>query len=369
MDTAYSNVDHPRKRQKRTSLPLWFYRVLDKAGRERRSCKPEDFDQDISEYEESGYTSEESFEGADTNIYQRYKAMREGRKRQLKSMQEQEEAEYDEEHDDEEHDDEEQEGEEQEEEGGEEEVDEEEDEEELGDEDEEVEEDEEKEGEDEEGDEEEEEDDEQQEQDDIDQEQEFQAGNEKEVDDAEESLKRAIMNGERLPRLALEDAYFNLYCGDYVNYSWDPLDGYPRHIEFYGALNNVRYSPPTKPLEGKISFDDNAECNFTAFIQPKNASLNGFQLKDVNGNHKFLIQFFSNDYLRIRVSRELVFQGKIPPPHTPEFFDFSGIRFDVKKARAKRAREEQMVRKRPRSESSEASERSEESVHVVDAFV
>jgi hypothetical protein len=178
----------------------------------------------------------------------------------------------------------------------------------------------------------------------------FERNKEKEVQSAYESLKFG-KEGKTAFLDAIASQIFHLYSPDYVNHCYSSDHYPPKYVEFY-YLDENGPLPHSKPLsdrearqmEGHIYFNGNTGCNFGPFSSSKLASLDNCQLQSVDGKYDLTIQFLSDDYLKLKVGHELVFMDKSQPPHAPEFFEFVGIRYDREKEKAERERWKAQVR-------------------------
>lgn len=101
-------------------------------------------------------------------------------------------------------------------------------------------------------------------------------------------------------------------------------------------------------MYGHIYLNADRGCEFASNF-PKHAGLDTYRVECGSGEPGFTIQFLSDDYLKLQLPQEIVF-NKPKPPHIPKFFEFVGIRFDFEKMARKRKRErEEMEARRPPS--------------------
>lgn len=103
-----------------------------------------------------------------------------------------------------------------------------------------------------------------------------------------------------------------------------------------------RHGNKADMLDGDIHLDANANCNFGPFRPPQYASPETIKIESWDSKYELLFQFTRNGYLKLRVSREMVFMNpyaedpSMPPPGTPEVFVFVGIWRDREKENAER---------------------------------
>jgi hypothetical protein len=172
----------------------------------------------------------------------------------------------------------------------------------------------------------------------------FERSMEKEVHDAYESLKKIEMEGETPPLDFIARKRFRLFSIDYVDHC-DHFDfDESKFVEFYYLDENGNVQPPpdreVEQMRGQVYLNADSGCELVPFLPPKHASLEDYRLKGDDGKYELTFQFLSNDYLKLKVSRELVFMDESQPPHAPEFFKFVGIHVDREKEKAERERRE-----------------------------
>jgi hypothetical protein len=120
-----------------------------------------------------------------------------------------------------------------------------------------------------------------------------------------------------------------------------------KRVDFYHLddTNNPRLHTQkprseTDVLHGDLYLDANANCNFEPFRPPKRASRKAFKLRSCDGMYELSFKFIGNGYLKLRVSREMMFmnpyRANLPTPSTatPEKFEFVGIWRDWEKEKA-----------------------------------
>ena len=186
---------------------------------------------------------------------------------------------------------------------------------------------------------------------------------EDEVRTAYRSLDTAEKGGKTTTIGPLAGQSFRLFCSDHVDYFYSDLYGTKR-VDFYhlgdmelGDMEN-HHPDEQEPgdeagmMYGDVYLDGNTNCNFGPFRPPKLASRKVFEMK--SGDDKLSFQFIGNGYLKLRVSREMVFMDpyrtspRSPPPAAPEVFEFSGILLDWEKEEKER---QEMIAKAQRSPS------------------
>jgi hypothetical protein len=72
-------------------------------------------------------------------------------------------------------------------------------------------------------------------------------------------------------------------------------------------------------LYGDVYLYASANCNFGPFWPPKRASRKAFKVRGCDGMYELSFKFIGNGYLKLRVSREMVFIQtaralQLPPP-------------------------------------------------------
>lgn len=168
----------------------------------------------------------------------------------------------------------------------------------------------------------------------------IEADMENEILSTYESLKKAETERELSLLVTTACKRFNLYSADHVNHCYRTLYG-SNYVEFCYLDQDdfLRITPERQlgQLTGHLYFNSNTDCDFAPFTHPKHASLEDYRVKSNDGKYELTFQFLSNDYLKLRVSRELAFMGyDSQPAHAPEFFDFVGICFRREREEAER---------------------------------
>jgi hypothetical protein len=169
---------------------------------------------------------------------------------------------------------------------------------------------------------------------------------EEEVRAAYISLQRARKKGKTIPIGSLLGQTFTLFCSGHVDYFYSDIYSIKR-VEFYSYDDEGDACPETKPgskvdmLYGNVYLDANTYYEFGPFRPPKRASRKAIKVKGDDGKYELSFKFLGNGYLKLRVSREMVFMGWCSPPTlprtAPDVFKFVGIWFDRKKKMAERS--------------------------------
>ena len=171
---------------------------------------------------------------------------------------------------------------------------------------------------------------------------------EEEVRAAYRSLNTAENEGKIIPVGSLAGQGFKLFCSDHVDHFYSDFYATKR-VDFYhlDETNNPQLDKQ-KPgdradmLYGDVYFDANANCNFGPFFPPKCASRKAFDVKSCDGEYRLSFKFIGNGYLKLRVSREMVFMNPYSatpaatPFAAPKVFEFLGIWRDREKEKAER---------------------------------
>ncbi|AEO57899.1 hypothetical protein MYCTH_2304632 [Thermothelomyces thermophilus ATCC 42464] len=176
---------------------------------------------------------------------------------------------------------------------------------------------------------------------------------EDEVCAADRCLDTAEKGRETIPVGPLAGQSFRLYCSDHVDYFYSDLYGTKR-VDFYHLdVNERNPGDEADALYGDVYLDSNANCNFGPFRPPKRASRKAFKVKSCDDKYELSFQFIGNGYLKLRVSREMVFMKPYdasppsPPPTAPDVFEFAGILRDWEKEKAERQERMAKARRSP----------------------
>jgi hypothetical protein len=173
---------------------------------------------------------------------------------------------------------------------------------------------------------------------------------------AYKALKKAERESETLSMGSLAGKSFRLYSTDYLDYCclWEELEQcLLKYVEFY-TLDTGTEIPSGKvserrgrrTVEGHVYLSANTCCSFLPFRSPTRPSQEKRPLKSCDGKHELKFQFISDEYLRLKVGRELVFSGHHGPvpESAPEVFEFMGILRNFEKEKAERAERERRNR-------------------------
>lgn len=128
---------------------------------------------------------------------------------------------------------------------------------------------------------------------------------------------------------SLEGRLFRLFSTDHVKYCYY-ADCLTTYIEFYASKDS---SPSTdnsgrrEAVEGHVYLIFGDACNVDSFVRPKYPSTKFHQLKVNRGRRTVDIQFFHDDFLVLKMHRDIVFshQGIQPPMDAPQVFTYYGI--------------------------------------------
>jgi hypothetical protein len=190
-------------------------------------------------------------------------------------------------------------------------------------------------------------------------EQEMERTKEEEVYAAYRSLNRAEKERKTIPIESLAGQGFKLFCSDHVDHFYSDLYATKR-VDFYHLddTGNPRLDKPklggeADMLYGDVYLDANANYGFGPFRPPKGASRKAIKVKSCDGKYELSFKFIGNGYLKLSVSREMVFMKPYsanppaPPPATPEVFEFVGIWRDREKEKAERQERMAKARRSP----------------------
>ncbi|KAH8777593.1 hypothetical protein F5883DRAFT_696237 [Diaporthe sp. PMI_573] len=184
-------------------------------------------------------------------------------------------------------------------------------------------------------------------------------GKEEEVRVAYKSLRKAERERTTTPAVSLAGQEFKLFCGDHITHFYDESDHYEtKLVGFYQEQPGLdsdddsddpevkKLKPSAEPgmLYGTVSLDAIATCDFGPFRPRSHASWKPVKVRSCDGKWELSFQFIGNGYLKLRVSRDMVFMDSpdatpASPPHdAPEVFDFVGIWRDPEKEKTERER-------------------------------
>ncbi|KAH8588756.1 hypothetical protein B0O99DRAFT_655799 [Bisporella sp. PMI_857] len=179
---------------------------------------------------------------------------------------------------------------------------------------------------------------------------------EEEVRTAYRSLKKDEKESGSIAVESLAGQTFKLFCSDHVDYFYSDLYATKR-VDFYrldnmdGGMGNDtdtsrldKNSPSgeAEMLYGDVYLNASATCDFGPFRPPKHASQETLKVKSCCGKYELSFKFIGNGYLKLRVSREMVFMQPYSPSApaplltAPEMFEFVGVWHDREKEKAER---------------------------------
>lgn len=145
--------------------------------------------------------------------------------------------------------------------------------------------------------------------------------------------------------------HFRIYSTDWVQHCFSSSVHASPYVEFYQlGENQSRPSSEqgTRQIQGHIYIHGSLDCDFKPFHPPQHSSLEEIELQSDDDKYEITVQFFSHDYLKLKVSQGFFFQDTPLSPKAPDFFEFVGIRRNREKERLERERE---AKKRKRSPS------------------
>ncbi|KAE9573965.1 hypothetical protein CGMCC3_g9783 [Colletotrichum fructicola] len=162
-----------------------------------------------------------------------------------------------------------------------------------------------------------------------------------EVRTAYETLKKAQKESETLHMGSLHHKTFRLYCPEHVEHFWTEFSSF-KYIEFYYPDSHddlTRGKKPrtdTRTVEGQICLDSKTDYQFHPFRSPTRPSRKKHALQLYQNDRQLVVQFISDEYVIVRVSRDLVFErnSRPIPESAPKTFKFMGILRTLEKAKA-----------------------------------
>lgn len=189
---------------------------------------------------------------------------------------------------------------------------------------------------------------------------EFEKSKEEEVRAAERSLAKLQKEGRTLPLkpASLTGHQFPLFCSDHVNHFYYSGLYTAKYVQFFDpddkAVGNGSHDPDEKSgddagmLYGELVLDMDTSYKFGPFFPPSNATYRPVKVETRDGKHRLSLDFIGNGYLKLKVSRNMVFMywddespAMCPPDApAPEVFEFAGIWFDPEKQKAEREKME-----------------------------
>ncbi|CEI61931.1 hypothetical protein FVEN_g2978 [Fusarium venenatum] len=152
----------------------------------------------------------------------------------------------------------------------------------------------------------------------------------REVQMAYETLESSMPAEHSMPVLGPLDTTFELYSIDYFNHLYDPTPSGSRkkYLRFQHAEEQPQGPGNNLLLEGILWLNPDAETKLAPFYPPTQSSLQHYRLDTADGKFALILQFVDNNYLTLRVSRDLVFMNKPQEATGPQTFVFGGIRND-----------------------------------------
>jgi hypothetical protein len=190
-------------------------------------------------------------------------------------------------------------------------------------------------------------------------EQEMERTKEEEVRAAYRSLNPTEKEGKPIPIESIAGQSFKLFCSDHVHHFYSDLYATKR-VDFYHLddtgdprLEKTKLGGEAEMLYGDMYLDANANCDFGPFRPPKRASRKAIKVKSGDGKYELSFKFIGNGYLKLSVSREMVFMKPYSvsalahPPAAPEVFEFVGIWRDLEKEKAERQERMAKARRSP----------------------
>ncbi|KAK2031202.1 hypothetical protein LX32DRAFT_691912 [Colletotrichum zoysiae] len=182
---------------------------------------------------------------------------------------------------------------------------------------------------------------------------------------AYEALGRAEEEGEALYMGSLAGKYFRLHSVDYIKHC-SPLLFLSKRVEFTRPESESpgRRAAPgdRRVVEGHIRLAGSTNCFTVPFRSPARPSRRKRVIKSSDGGHDLVFQFIGDEHLILRLSRELLFEGRggPVPASVPETFVFMGVLADRDKEWElwnKRDREDEEKREREKREALEREQR------------
>lgn len=179
---------------------------------------------------------------------------------------------------------------------------------------------------------------------------------EEEARAAYKALKKAERESETLYMGSLAGKTFRLYSTDHLDHyypseHWE--QSLSKYVEFYTPDHSleipdreVSENSDRRTVEGHVYLNANTCCSFLPFRSPTRPSREKRVLKSCDGKYDLVFQFISDEYVRLKVSRELVFDGyQGPMPESaPEVFEFMGILRNLEKEKEERLERERKNR-------------------------
>lgn len=131
------------------------------------------------------------------------------------------------------------------------------------------------------------------------------------------------------PVESLAGREFQLFCSDHINHFCKSGVRAMKRVKFIHPddMDGDSDDPDEKSgddaglMYGMLDLDGYASCKFGPFFPPSMTTGRPVRVESCDGEHKLLLDFIDNDYLKLRVSRKLVFMNTSAspanPPHRP----------------------------------------------------
>jgi hypothetical protein len=169
------------------------------------------------------------------------------------------------------------------------------------------------------------------------------SGMENKVNQAYRSFMDAPKEDKLTSMPSLHATTYIIHCRDQPRYFYNGLG--PGYVEFYHLSVEDNFgsnSPPDfdqKRIYGHIYINASNSIEFEPFDPPDEFSGSDFIISPFpSGPHEVRIKFFSKDYIKMSIPRELAFENKDPPADAPDVFEYVGVRRDWEKWKAERKR-------------------------------
>jgi hypothetical protein len=191
----------------------------------------------------------------------------------------------------------------------------------------------------------------------------FEKAKEEEVNAAYKSFKkarrRARKEGRTIPIDSIAEQGFKLFSSDHVDRFFEPyatklvnfyyvdVDEYNDDDEAEDEDSSQYDREQVSGMYGYLYFGSKVSCSFGPFRLPTRARRKDVKVKSRDGKYDLWFKFFGNGYLKLSVSRDLVFKNGLGSSSTtPEIFDFVGIVRNFEKEKQERAEEREKERGR-----------------------
>jgi hypothetical protein len=168
---------------------------------------------------------------------------------------------------------------------------------------------------------------------------EYEKAREDEVNAAYKSFegRKLAKKDRKIPQDSILNQAFDLFSSDHVDRFFLDLDSHHanKSVHFYRDEDEVQdvssndgkqVGRQEKLIHGDVRFDSDTGCQFGPFPLPTHARRKTVRVKSHDGKYDLWFKFIGNGYLKLSVSRDLVFEhGLVSSPTAPEMFDFVGI--------------------------------------------